>query len=89
MARQPPSQFRSAARNARGVRLVLVRLGRVVRARRKELGLTQEKMAEKMGLDAKHLQLIEVGQTNPTVATLVGVARGLGVELEDLLRRRS
>lgn len=68
--------------------MVLVRLGRRVQTRRKELGLSQEKMAEKMGLDAKHLQLIEAAQTNPTVATLVGVARGLGIEIEDLLRRR-
>jgi transcriptional regulator with XRE-family HTH domain len=44
-------------------------------------------MAEKMGLDAKHLQLIESAETNPTVATLVGVARGLGVEVSELLRR--
>ncbi len=46
-------------------------------------------MAEKMGLDSKHLQLIEAAETNPTLATLVGVARGLGVELSDLLQRPS
>ncbi len=44
-------------------------------------------MAEKMGLDPKHLQLIESAETNPTVATLTGIARGLGVELEELFRR--
>lgn len=41
-------------------------------------------MAEKMGLDAKHLQLIESGATNPTVATLAGVARGLGLSIAEL-----
>ncbi len=65
----------------------MLRLGRRVQERRNELGLSQEKMAEKMGLDAKHLQLIEAAETNPTLATLVGVARGLGVELSDLLQR--
>lgn len=89
MARKPPRQFRSAARNASGVRAVLVRLGRRVRDGRKKLKLTQEQAAEKMGLDEKHLQLIETGQTNPTVATLVAVARGLGVDAGDLLRQRT
>jgi transcriptional regulator with XRE-family HTH domain len=88
MARKPPRQFRSAARNATGVRTVLVLLGRRVREGRKNLALTQEQAAEKMGLDEKHLQLIETGQTNPTVATLVAVARGLGVEVSSLLRQR-
>lgn len=89
MARKPPSRFRSAARTARGVRAVLLRLGRRVREGRRAAGLTLEDMAEKMGLDAKHLQLIETGQTNPTVATLVAVARGLGVDAGDLLRQRT
>lgn len=86
MARKPPTQFRSAARSAKGVRSVLLRLGRRVRELRKAQGLSQEKLAEEMGLDPKHLQLIESAQTNPTVATLVAVARGLGVEVADLIR---
>ena len=86
MARKPPNKFRSAARSAKGVRSVLLRLGRRVRALRNKQGLSQEKLSEKMGLDAKHLQLIESAKTNPTVATLVAVARGLGVQLADLLR---
>ena len=40
-------------------------------------------------LDVRHVQLIESGNANPTVATLLRLARGLGVTLEALLERSS
>lgn len=62
----------------------LGRLGKRVRAVRSEAGLTQEKVAEKAKLDPKHLQAIEAGQVNVTVASLVGLAKALRVKLADL-----
>jgi len=35
-------------------------------------------------LDAKHLAVIERGATNPTLASLTWIAKGLGVALSDL-----
>lgn len=87
MARKPARQFRSAARTAKGVRTVLVRLGRQVRALRNERGLTQEGLGQAAELDPKHIQLIEAGGTNPTVATLVAVARGLKVDVAELFQQ--
>lgn len=51
--------------------------------------LTQEQAAEAAKLDEKHWQDIEGARTNPTVATLVGIARALDVTLAELFDRRA
>jgi DNA-binding XRE family transcriptional regulator len=77
-------RWRSLARDAPGVATALQRLAKRVRDLRAERGFTQEEVAERAKLDAKHWQEIETARTNPTVATLVGIARALGVKLGDL-----
>lgn len=62
----------------------LNRLGKRVRMLRLEKELTQEEAAEIAKLDEKHWQDIEGARTNPTVATLVGIARALKVSLSEL-----
>jgi transcriptional regulator with XRE-family HTH domain len=62
----------------------LKRLGTRVRALRRDRELTQEEAAEIAKLDEKHWQDIEGARTNPTVATLVGIARALKVSLSEL-----
>jgi transcriptional regulator with XRE-family HTH domain len=62
----------------------LNRLGKRVRALRNERELTQEGAAEIAKLDEKHWQDIEGARTNPTVATLVGIARALKVTISEL-----
>jgi transcriptional regulator with XRE-family HTH domain len=57
-----------------------VRLGKRVRRLRQERGLSQEVAAERAAIDAKHLQAIEGGRANVTFASLVGIARALGVQ---------
>ncbi len=75
---------KSYARDAPGVATALVRLGKRVRLLRLALELTQEEAAERAKLDDKHWQDIEGGRTNPTVASLVGIARALDTTLADL-----
>ena len=62
----------------------LNRLGKRIRKLRLERELTQEAAAEIAKLDEKHWQDIEGARTNPTVATLVGIARALKVTLSEL-----
>jgi len=76
--------WRSSARDAPGVARALTRLGRRIRWLRIERNLTQEMAAEAARLDKKHWQDIEGARTNPTVATLVGIARALKVTLSEL-----
>jgi transcriptional regulator with XRE-family HTH domain len=62
----------------------LRQLGKRIRTLRLANQLTQESAAETAKLDEKHWQDIEGARTNPTVASLVGIARALGVTLGEL-----
>ena len=65
---------------------LLQRLAKNVRAQREKLDLTQEDAAARCGwTDARVLQMLETGRTNPTLSTLARVARGLEIELADLV----
>jgi len=59
-------------------------LGRRVRALRLARKLTLEAAAERMQLDFKHLQKIEAGQINVTLATLIRLSHGLGEPIATL-----
>ena len=78
--------WRSQARSSPDVKRALVCLGERVRELRLERELTQQETAERALIDDKHLQAVEAGKTNPTVATLVGIARALDVDLASLFR---
>jgi transcriptional regulator with XRE-family HTH domain len=56
-----------------------------VRELRRAADLTQEQLAARAKLDGKHVQAIEAGEGNPTLATLLALARGLGCKAADLL----
>jgi len=75
---------RSSARDAPGVSRALHLLGKRVRALRLASALSQEQAAASAKLDETHWKDIENGRTNPTVASLVGVARALEVPLATL-----
>jgi len=79
-----PPAWRSSARDAPGVATAIARLAKRIRELRRQRELTQEVAAERARLDEKHWQDIEGGRTNPTVASLVGVARALGLKLGEL-----
>jgi transcriptional regulator with XRE-family HTH domain len=57
-----------------------------LRRLRREKELSQEDLAERAALDAKHLQAIEAGQVNATFASLMGLAKALGIKLSELLK---
>ncbi len=80
------TSWRSAARSSPQVGTALASLGKRVRILRQEKGLTQEDAAARAHLDPKHFQAIEAGKTNVTMASLVGIARSLGVKLAELLK---
>jgi transcriptional regulator with XRE-family HTH domain len=66
---------------------VLARLGAKVRELRTQQGYTQEELARRAQLDAKHVQTIEAGRANATVSTLVALADALGCGVRDLFHR--
>jgi len=76
--------WRSSARDSPGVARALTRLGRRIRALRIQRRLTQAEAAEAARILEPHWNDIETARTNPSVATLVGIARALKVSLSEL-----
>ncbi len=48
-------------------------------------GLTQEKLAELVDVDRRHIQRIEVGKANPGIDVLAGLKDALKAEWAELL----
>jgi len=59
-------------------------LGQRIRARRRELGLSQEGLAHEAGLDRSYVGRIERGEHNLTFIALVRLARALGCDVAAL-----
>jgi len=60
-------------------------LGETVRARRKDAGLSQEKLAERAGLSTVFISRVERGKESPSVDNLVKISRALGVRVRELV----
>jgi len=56
-------------------------VGRNVRRLRGAAGLSQAKLAERMGVDRAYVSGLESGERNPTIVTLWHVAQALGVRI--------
>ncbi|HMR80615.1 MAG TPA: helix-turn-helix transcriptional regulator [Polyangiaceae bacterium] len=68
------------------VAAVLASIGANVRRCRLRKGLTQEGLAERCSVEPRTIQSIERGKTNLSIAVLVSVADGLGVDARSLMR---
>lgn len=62
-------------------------LGRAVEELRREAGLTQEELAERMGVEFPPAGYLDRRRTNPTFSWLLRLARELDIELSDLVER--
>ena len=64
---------------------VAVRFGRVVRAKREALGISQEDLADRAGLHRTYVSLIERGKRTASIATVEQLATALDVSMADLI----
>jgi transcriptional regulator with XRE-family HTH domain len=62
-----------------------MKLGQRIRARRTELGWTQEELAKRAGLSNGFLSDLENGKRGTSADTLLDLARVLGVSLDHLM----
>jgi len=60
-------------------------VGENVRQIRLSAGLSQEELAERMGVDRAYVSGLELGQRNPTIVTLWHTAEALKVPIAKLL----
>ena len=65
---------------------ILSVLGLNVRKRREARALTQEKLAERAGLDATYISGIERGLRNPGIKNVAKLAKALGLTTAELCK---
>ena len=61
--------------------------GSVLRAHRKAMGLTQEQLGFEAGLERNYISMLELGQRQPTLATLFKLAAPLRTSPSELVRQ--
>lgn len=62
-------------------------IGINIKFRRKELGISQEKLANEALMSAAHLRTLEHCKGNPTVNTLEKIAQCLDTDVIDLMKK--
>jgi len=60
------------------------KLGKKVQKLRKDLGHTQEELAEKLGISRTHMGHIEQGRKAPSLKVMERLARALKVKVSEL-----
>ncbi len=55
-----------------------------IRAKRLEMGFSQESLARKIGVTRQTINLIEAGKYNPSLRICKGIARELHASLDEL-----
>ena len=60
-------------------------IGQRVRRFRRAQGLSQETLAERVGISVTHMSHIETGNTKLSLAVFAALAEGLGVATDELL----
>lgn len=62
-----------------------VAFGKVLRAKRKEAELSQEKLALDVGLERTFISMLERGQRQPSLTTILKIAPAVGCTAADLV----
>ena len=60
-------------------------IGTRIKAGRVAAGLTQERLAEKVGISSTYLSAIECNVKDPKLATFIMIANAIGASADDLL----
>ena len=63
-----------------------IKLGLQIKKMREGKKLTQEKLADKVGVHLTYIGNIEIGAKRPSLETLFRIAEELGVKVSDLFR---
>lgn len=64
--------------------MITENLGIRIRELRNETGISQEKFAQKIGMDRTYFASVELGKRNIAVVNLEKIAGGLGISLSQL-----
>jgi transcriptional regulator with XRE-family HTH domain len=62
----------------------LLPLSQAIKKQREQLGLSQEKLAERCGFDRTYISMLERGKRNPSLLNLLKLADGLETSVSQL-----
>ncbi len=65
---------------------ILKQFGRNVKAERIRKGLTQEALAEKIGVNREYISKIERGTANMSLKKIVNLTNFIGADIKDILK---
>ena len=63
-----------------------VRFGAILRRERQARGWTLRKLAQRSGMNAQYLGVVEAGRNIPSLCTILELADVLGAEAADMIR---
>lgn len=63
----------------------LVKLGKIVRAKRIQHNLTQTELSIRAKVDRNYIGMLERGERNPSYLSLLKIANGLDMPINELL----
>ncbi len=64
--------------------MITSKIGNRIRELRTQTGLSQEKFAQKIGMDRTYFASVELGKRNISIVNLEKIANGLEVSLSEL-----
>ncbi|MBR7029780.1 MAG: helix-turn-helix transcriptional regulator [Prevotella sp.] len=67
-------------------RVELIELGKIIKSKRELKGLTQLELAEKSGVDRNYIGMLERGERNPSYLSLLKIAKGLNIQVFNLVK---
>ncbi|MDN5047930.1 helix-turn-helix transcriptional regulator [Aliarcobacter butzleri] len=69
-------------------KLLLEELAKSIKNRRLQLGISQERLAEKCAFDRTYISMLERAKRNPSYLNLLKLCQGLDISLEELLSKQ-
>ncbi len=66
-------------------KIILIALGKLIKGKRKDRGLSQEELGFLTNLDRTYISGLERGVRNPSLTALVSLANGLNITVSELL----
>lgn len=63
---------------------ILLNFGNTLKKKRKQSELSQEELAEKLGIHRTYMSFLERGQRNPSLLMLFKISRALKIKLPEL-----
>ena len=66
--------------------MITEKLGKRIKEKRIELGLSQEKFALSIGMDRTYLASVEKGKKNISIINIEKIANGLNISLSELFQ---